>query len=79
MNHRQFTHHPVFDKQVELHWWTCGDKVIGYHRDSNPGSFNPPKYWYWLSWSIHYQKFKAFSPPFCCSISYSPPEPAWLS
>jgi hypothetical protein len=27
----------------------------------------------------HYQKFQAFSPPFCCSISYSPPDPAWLS
>jgi hypothetical protein len=27
----------------------------------------------------HYQKWQAFSPPFCCSISYSPPDPAWLS
>jgi hypothetical protein len=26
----------AFDKPVELHWWTCGDKVIGYDRDSNP-------------------------------------------
>jgi hypothetical protein len=32
MNHRQSTHHSAFDKPVELHWWTCGDKVIGYDR-----------------------------------------------
>jgi hypothetical protein len=38
-NRRQSTHHLAFDEPVELHWWTCGDNVIGYDRDSNPGSF----------------------------------------
>jgi hypothetical protein len=40
MNHRQSTHHLAFDEPVSC-TWTCGDKVIGYDRDSNPGSFNP--------------------------------------
>jgi hypothetical protein len=29
----------AFDKPVELHWWTCGDKVIRY--DQDPGFFDP--------------------------------------
>jgi hypothetical protein len=41
MNHLQSTHHSAFDKTVELHRWTCGDKVIRYDRDSNLGSFHP--------------------------------------
>jgi hypothetical protein len=34
-------HHSAFGKPVELHCWTCGDKVIAYDQDSNPGSFDP--------------------------------------
>jgi hypothetical protein len=34
----QSTHHSAFDKPVELHWWTCVDKLIGY---LNPVSFDP--------------------------------------
>jgi hypothetical protein len=38
MNHRQSTHHLAFDISVKLHWWPCGDKVIGYNRYLNTGS-----------------------------------------
>jgi hypothetical protein len=32
---------PLINQSVELHWWTCGDKVIGYNWDLNPGFFDP--------------------------------------
>jgi hypothetical protein len=31
MNPRQSTPHSAIDKSVELHWWTCGDKLTGYN------------------------------------------------
>jgi hypothetical protein len=31
-------HRTGLDKPVELHWWTCGDNVIRYDWESNPGS-----------------------------------------
>jgi hypothetical protein len=40
MNHMQCTHYSAFDKPVELHWWTCWDKVIGTTVTRNQGSLN---------------------------------------
>jgi hypothetical protein len=41
MNRRQSAHHSAVDKPGELHWRTCGEQVIEYNWDSNPGSSDP--------------------------------------
>jgi hypothetical protein len=51
MTHRQSTYHLGFDKPVELHWWTCGDKVIGYDRDAETESQEPWKGYCRAAWS----------------------------
>jgi hypothetical protein len=60
------THHSAFHKPVELLWWTCGDKVIGYDWDSNPGSLAERPH---LTTDLHILKQEKFSlDPSRCSF-----------
>jgi hypothetical protein len=53
-----WTHPTQVDKSIELRWWTCGDKVIEYDPDTNPGLMTV-EVGQWRSW-----RHQIMSPPF---------------
>jgi hypothetical protein len=56
MNHMQSTHHSAFDKPVKLHWWTCGDEVMG----------TILRYWSVSKWSLMWVDYPVLSRKFFC-------------